>query len=42
MIKMELGGSPANMQTSIENSLSRIEASVSHVAQRVETLEGKI
>lgn len=42
MVKMELGGSLANMQTSIENSLSRIEASVGHVAQRVETLEGKI
>jgi len=42
MVKMELGGSLANMKTSIENSLSRIEASVGHVAQRVETLEGKI
>ena len=42
MIKMEFGGSLANVQTSIENSLSRIEASVSHVAQRVEKLEGKI
>jgi Mg2+ and Co2+ transporter CorA len=42
MVKMELGGSLANMQTVIENSLFRIESSVSHIAQRVDTLEGKI
>jgi hypothetical protein len=30
------------MQTAIENSLFRIDASVSHIAQRVDTLEGKI
>lgn len=42
MVKMELGGSLANIQTSIENSLSRIEASVGDLAQRVETLEHKL
>jgi Mg2+ and Co2+ transporter CorA len=41
MVKMELGGTLANMQTTIENTLSRIEGSVSDVARRVETLESK-
>lgn len=41
MIKMELGGSLANMQTAIDNALSRIEASISDVARRVQTLESK-
>ncbi|MGF9692056.1 hypothetical protein AAIH46_04505 [Rhizobium sp. 0TCS1.26] len=39
MVKMELGGSLANMQRIIENSLSRVEHSVGDVAQRVEALE---
>ncbi|NBB51925.1 hypothetical protein GVN24_26940 [Rhizobium sp. CRIBSB] len=41
MVKMELGGSLANMQTTIETSLSRIEQSVGDLAERVETLEGE-
>jgi Mg2+ and Co2+ transporter CorA len=41
MIKMELGGSLANIQTSIENSLSRIEDAVGDVARRVEIIERK-
>lgn len=41
MIKMELGGSLANMQTTIDSALSRIEASISDVARRVQTLESK-
>lgn len=41
MIKMELGGSLANIQTSIENSLSRIEQSIDALGQRVSTLESK-
>ena len=41
MIKMEIGGSLANMQSRIDESLSRIEASVHDVTQRVETLEGR-
>lgn len=32
MIKMELGGSLANIQTSIENSLGRVEAAIGDVA----------
>jgi Mg2+ and Co2+ transporter CorA len=42
MVKMELGGSLANIQTAIESSLSRIEDSVRTVEKRVETLENKI
>jgi Mg2+ and Co2+ transporter CorA len=42
MIKMELGGSLANIQTSIESSLSRIEESVGGLGRRVETLENKV
>jgi Mg2+ and Co2+ transporter CorA len=42
MVKMEIGGSLANIQTSIENSLSRIEESVGSLAQRVDTLEHKV
>ncbi|OHV83304.1 hypothetical protein [Ensifer sp. LCM 4579] len=41
MVKMELGGSLANIQTAIHNSLSRIEESVGDIVQRVETLENK-
>lgn len=41
MVKMELGGSLANIQTAIEGSLSRIEDKVGDVAQRVEALEKK-
>lgn len=41
VVKMELGGSLANIQTSIENSLSRIEDAVSEVAERVTHLENK-
>lgn len=41
MIKMELGGSLANMQTTIDSALSRIEASISDVARRLQTLESK-
>ncbi|WP_421577513.1 hypothetical protein [Shinella sp. M31] len=41
MIKMELGGSLANIQTSIESSLSRIEQSIDVLGQRVGTLESK-
>jgi Mg2+ and Co2+ transporter CorA len=41
MVKMELGGSLANIQTSIEASLSRIEDSVGDIARRVKTLEDK-
>jgi hypothetical protein len=41
MIKMEIGGSLANMQSRLDESLSRIEASVHDVTQRVETLEGR-
>jgi Mg2+ and Co2+ transporter CorA len=40
MVKMELGGSLANLQTTIDASLSRIEHSIGEVARRVETLEG--
>lgn len=42
MVKMELGGSLANIQTAIESSLSRIEDSVRTLEKRVETLETKI
>lgn len=41
MIKMEIGGSLANIQSRLDESLSRIEASVHDVTQRVETLEGR-
>lgn len=41
MVKMELGGSLANIQTSIETYLAKIEETVGNVAQRVETLENK-
>ncbi len=41
MIKMELGGSLANMQTTIDNALSRIEASIGNVGRRVQVLESK-
>ena len=40
MVKMELGGSLANIQTSIETSLSKIAASVGEIAQRIDALEG--
>ena len=42
MVKMELGGSLANMQTTIETSLSRIEQSVGDLSRRVEAFEGKV
>ncbi|PYB76954.1 hypothetical protein [Rhizobium wuzhouense] len=42
MIKMELGGSLANIQTTIDHALSRIETSISDVARRVQMLENKI
>jgi len=42
MVKMEIGGSLANIQTSIENSLSRIEESVGGLARRVDALEHKV
>ncbi|MFN3635656.1 MAG: hypothetical protein ACK4UZ_07970 [Rhizobium rhizophilum] len=41
MIKMELGGSLANIQTTIDASLSRIEQSVGDVARRVDTLKSQ-
>ena len=41
MVKMELGGSLANIQTSIEGSISRIEESMGDVARRVTNLENK-
>ena len=40
-VKMELGGSLANIQTSIESYLSKIEQTVGDIARRVETLENK-
>jgi Mg2+ and Co2+ transporter CorA len=42
MVKMELGGSLANIQTSIEGSLARIADSVSEVAERVSSLETRL
>ena len=42
MIKMELGGSLGNIQTSIESSLSRIEESIGDVVERVTHLESKL
>lgn len=41
MVKMELGGSLANMQTSLDASLMRIETSVGDIAHRVEKLEDR-
>ncbi|WP_290892019.1 hypothetical protein [Hoeflea sp.] len=41
MVKMELGDSLANIQSSIETYLSKIEDAVSGLAKRVETLETK-
>lgn len=41
MVKMELGGSLANMQTSLDNSLLRIETSVGDIAHRVQNLEDR-
>ena len=40
-IKMELGGALANMQTTIENSLGRIEDKVDELARRIDVLERK-
>jgi hypothetical protein len=42
MVKMELGGSLANMQTSLDNSLLRIETSVGDIANRVQSLEDRL
>jgi hypothetical protein len=39
MIKMELGGALANVQTSIENSLARIEGTFEDLGNRVDALE---
>ena len=39
MVKMEIGGSLANMQTSIDSALSRIEGAVGEIADRVSALE---
>lgn len=41
MVKMELGGTLANIQTSIESSLVRIEDRIGEIAERVEALEGE-
>ena len=41
MVKMELGGSLANIQTKIENSLTHVEDTVDTIAARVAALEGK-
>lgn len=41
MVKMELGGTLANMKTSLETSLARIEETVGDVVQRVDILENK-
>lgn len=42
MVKMELGGSMANMQTTMDNALSRIEASICNVSRRVQTIESTL
>ncbi len=41
MLKMEPGGSLANMQTSLDSSLPRIESSIGEIAHRVQELEDK-
>lgn len=41
MIKMEIGGSLANIQTSLDGSLARIENAVGDIVQRVEALESR-
>lgn len=41
MVKMELSGSLANMQTSLETSLGRLEQTLEAVTERVDTLEHK-
>jgi Mg2+ and Co2+ transporter CorA len=41
MLKMEIKGSFAHLQTSIEASLSRSEEAVAALAKRVEALEAK-
>lgn len=41
MVKIELGGSLANIETKIEHSLSRVEETVMDIAHRVEALESK-
>jgi hypothetical protein len=40
-IKMEFGGNFANLQTSIDESLGRIEGKVVELAERVDALERK-
>lgn len=40
-IKMEFGGNFANLQTSIDESLGRIEGKVGDLAERVDALERK-
>lgn len=42
MIKMELGGALANMQTAIESSLGRLENKYDDLAGRVGELERKL
>jgi len=41
MIKMEIGGSLANIQTALDGSLARIEDAVGDVVRRVEALENR-
>lgn len=41
MIKMEIGGSLANIQTTLDGSLARIEDTVGDVVRRVESLENR-
>lgn len=41
MVKMELGGAMANVQTSIEASLGRIEETVRDVATRMDRMDGQ-
>ncbi|MCD2175567.1 hypothetical protein [Rhizobium sp. C4] len=41
MIKMEIGGSLANIHTTLEGSLARIEETVGDVVRRVNALEDR-
>ncbi|TPP10385.1 hypothetical protein [Rhizobium glycinendophyticum] len=42
MVKMELGGSLANMQTTMDNALSRSEASIGDVSRPAQTIESTL
>lgn len=42
MVKMELGGSLANMQTTMDNALSRNEASIGEVSRPAQTIESTL